>query len=73
MEETIIISLGGSLIVPEEIDVSFIKDFKELILSQVALGKKFIITIGGGKTCRKYQNSGKKFQMPQKTIKIGLV
>ena len=66
MEETIIISLGGSLIVPEEIDVSFIKDFKELILSQVALGKKFIITIGGGKTCRKYQNAGKEISNASK-------
>ncbi|MFA6273854.1 MAG: UMP kinase [Candidatus Paceibacterota bacterium] len=58
--ETIIISLGGSLIVPEEIDVGFLKDFKKLILAQVAQGKKFIIITGGGKTCRKYQNAAKE-------------
>jgi uridylate kinase len=60
MEETIIISLGGSLIVPDEIDVNFLKDFKSLILSQVAKGKKFVIITGGGKTCRKYQNAAKE-------------
>ncbi|MEK7564244.1 MAG: UMP kinase [Patescibacteria group bacterium] len=60
MEETIIISLGGSLIVPEDIDVSFLKDFKSLILEQVSKGKKFAIVTGGGRTCRKYQNAAKE-------------
>lgn len=55
MEETIIISLGGSLIVPDQIDTDFLKEFKTLILSHVNKGKKFVIITGGGKTCRKYQ------------------
>lgn len=54
-QEIIIISLGGSLIIPEEIDKEFLKDFKKIILSQVEKGKKFIIITGGGKICRKYQ------------------
>ena len=58
--ETIIISLGGSLIVPEEIDVEFLKSFKNLILDQVSHGKKFVIDTGGGRTCRKYQNAAKE-------------
>jgi len=62
MEETIIISLGGSLIIPEELDVKFIKSFKSLIVDQVALGKKFVIITGGGKTARKYQNAAKDIQ-----------
>lgn len=53
MEETIIISLGGSLIIPEELDVEFLKGFKELILSHVAQGKKFVMITGGGKYRRK--------------------
>ena len=57
MEEKIIISLGGSLIIPDNIDVDFLKDFKKLILSHVAQGKKFVIVTGGGKTCRKYQDA----------------
>src|SRR3989339_38356 len=60
MEETIIISLGGSLIVPEEIDAEFLKEFRNLILSYVAKGKRFVIDTGGGKTCRKYQSVAKE-------------
>ncbi|MDP2789011.1 MAG: UMP kinase [bacterium] len=60
MEETIIISLGGSLIIPESIDKDFLKDFKTLILSEVAKGKKFVITTGGGKICRRYQDVAKE-------------
>ena len=41
--ETIVISVGGSLIVPEEINVSFLKNLKKFITKEVALGKKFII------------------------------
>lgn len=64
MEETIIISLGGSLIIPEEIDVEFIKSFKALILSHVAMGKKFVIITGGGKICRKYQAVARELGTP---------
>src|SRR3990167_6102037 len=64
MEETTIISLGGSLIIPEEIDVDFLKDFKALILSKIEEGKKFVIITGGGKICRKYQNIAKELSKP---------
>src|ERR1035437_1034968 len=64
MEETIIISLGGSLIVPEEIDIDFLKSFKALILEHVAKGKKFVIITGGGKVNRKYNNAAKELTNP---------
>lgn len=60
MDETIIISLGGSLIIPEEVDIEFLKKFKELILLHVEQGKKFIIITGGGKIARKYQNAARE-------------
>ncbi|MFA6300829.1 MAG: UMP kinase [Candidatus Paceibacterota bacterium] len=62
--ETIIISLGGSLIVPEEIDIDFLKDFKKLILSETAKNKKFFIITGGGKICRKYQSAATELSNP---------
>lgn len=62
--ETIIISLGGSLIVPDKIDILFLKDFKELITTQIKLGKKFLIITGGGKTCRLYQNVAREMINP---------
>ena len=56
-EEIIVISLGGSLIIPDQIDVDFLKAFKTLILSHVAQGKKFVIITGGGKICRNYNSA----------------
>ena len=58
-KKTIIISLGGSLIVPEQIDINFLKKFKKVILSYI---KKynFVIFAGGGKIAREYQQAGKK-------------
>lgn len=49
---------------PEEIDVKFIQDFKNLIISQVEQGKKFVIDTGGGRTCRKYQQAAKDTAQP---------
>ena len=64
MQETIVISLGGSLIIPDQIDIEFLKSFKTLILSHVAKGKKFVIITGGGKVCRRYQEAAKGLANP---------
>lgn len=64
MQETIIISLGGSLIIPDQIDTDFLKDFKSIILSHVKQGKKFVIITGGGKICRRYQDAAKTLSSP---------
>lgn len=52
-----ILSLGGSLIFPDGIDVKFLKKFRSLILRQTQKGKHFIIITGGGKICRVYQDA----------------
>lgn len=57
MEELIVMSLGGSAVVPDHIDVEFLKNFKELVVSQIEKGKRFILIVGGGKTAREYQNA----------------
>lgn len=61
MKETTIISLGGSMIVPEEIDTEYLKKFKDMIINHIKMNEKstVIIVCGGGKTCRKYQNATK--------------
>lgn len=53
----IVISLGGSLIIPKEIDIKFLNEFRKLILKHIAFGKKFILVVGGGFTARKYITS----------------
>lgn len=60
-EETIIISLGGSLIVPKEgIDWKFLKKFRAVILDEIKAGKRFVIIAGGGSTARAYQQAADK-------------
>lgn len=57
-QETIVMSVGGSLIVPDSIDTLFLADFKNLIERQIATsGRRFIIIAGGGKTARRYQDA----------------
>jgi len=60
MEKTIVISLGGSIIVPDKINVEFLKGFKKLIIDFVERGNKAIIVCGGGRTARLYQNAASK-------------
>jgi uridylate kinase len=54
MKEPVIFSLGGSLIVPDQIDTDFLKQFKELIMSKINDYQQFVIVSGGGKTARRY-------------------
>lgn len=56
----IVISLGGSLIVPDDLDIVFLRKFRSLILSHVHKGQRFIIIVGGGKLARRYQAAAKK-------------
>ncbi len=61
MKKTFIISLGGSLIVPQEgINHKLLKGFKELILKQIKKGNRFFLISGGGVTCRKYIEAASK-------------
>jgi uridylate kinase len=66
-EEVFVISLGGSLICPESIDISFLKDFRNLILENIKKGRKFLIITGGGKIGRFYLNSIKEIVDPTNT------
>lgn len=53
-KQTYILSVGGSLICPDEVDVDFLKKFREVILKKVREGDKFYIICGGGKINSKY-------------------
>lgn len=58
--EIIVLSLGGSLVVPNGgIDADFLKKFNQFIRTEVKKGKRFCIVVGGGKTTRHYQNASK--------------
>lgn len=59
-KETIVIKLGGSLIVPNGgLDIPYIKKFYTFIRQQVAeKSRRFFILIGGGKLSRHYRDAG---------------
>ena len=60
MKKTVVISLGGSLIVPDSIDTAFLKNFKKTVLKFVKKGYRFVIICGGGSVARKYQDAVSK-------------
>ena len=55
-----IISLGGSLIVPEDVDTEYLKQFRDFILKQLDNGWRFFIVTGGGAQARKYIKSAQE-------------
>jgi len=59
-KETVVIKLGGSLIVPNGgLDISYIKKFYKFIRKQVAEKKRrLFILIGGGVLSRHYRDAG---------------
>ena len=59
-----VLSLGGSMMVPDKIDTGFLSEFKELVLNLVNQGEKFIIMVGGGQTCRTYRDSARELCQP---------
>lgn len=63
-QEHIIISLGGSLIVPNEIDIPFLKEFVGALTHYVEKGFRFIIITGGGRIARTYTLSAKEVTNP---------
>ena len=59
-EPPIVISVGGSLIVPNGgIDTDFIKKLNVFIREEVEKGKRFFLVAGGGKLSRTYSDAGK--------------
>ena len=58
--ETIVMSVGGSLIVPNEIDTTFLTHLKTMIKEETAThGRRFIIIAGGGRTARQYMDAAR--------------
>lgn len=55
--ETIVMSVGGSLIVPDQVDTAFLKKLKSFIETAIGNGRRFVIIAGGGKTARRYQEA----------------
>lgn len=60
--EYVVVSVGGSLLVPQGIDTAFIASFRELVLRKVGEGLNFYIVAGGGRLSRDYQDAAKRIR-----------
>ncbi len=60
MPKTIVLSLGGSIICPNDFDFVFLKKFRQLIETYIKRNYKFIIICGGGKLARNFQEIASK-------------
>jgi len=67
MSKIIVISLGGSIIVPDKIDTVFLRTFKDIILRFLEENKmkKIILVCGGGSPAREYQRAYKEITLKQ--------
>src|SRR3989344_3946539 len=52
-KQVIVLSLGGSLIIPDEVDIKFLQKFKKTIQKNTNR-YKFVVVCGGGSIARKY-------------------
>lgn len=58
--KTIVLSVGGSLIVPEEIDRVFLRKFRKVVLSLVSRKFRVAVITGGGMVARTYQRAARE-------------
>ncbi len=61
--KTVVIALGGSIMYPDAIDTSFLREFKRFILSFTPKGWRFVLVAGGGHAARVYQEAASKLTM----------
>lgn len=62
--KSIVISMGGSVILSEDADVSFFKNFANL-LKELSKEYKVYIVVGGGNTARTYIKLGRKLNFTE--------
>ncbi|MBU0758198.1 MAG: UMP kinase [Nanoarchaeota archaeon] len=64
--KSIILSLGGSIIAPNEVDYFFLKEFKNFILEYLKKDNRFVIFCGGGKTNSRYNTAAQRVSVISK-------
>lgn len=58
-KEVVVISLGGSQIIPDEVNHSYLKEFRNILLKH-STRYKFVVVCGGGSLARRYISAVKK-------------
>ncbi|MEA1911469.1 MAG: UMP kinase [Spirochaetota bacterium] len=59
MENIKVLSVGGSIVAPKEVDIDFIKNFRKAVLEYLNqdLNRKLVFVVGGGGPARSYQKA----------------
>lgn len=59
MENIKVLSVGGSIVAPKEVDIDFIKKFRKAVLEYLNqdLNRKLVFVVGGGGPARSYQKA----------------
>jgi len=71
-KRVIVLSLGGSMIIPKDINVKYLTQFRKL-LKQNTRKYKFVVVCGGGSTAREYISGLEKEHLGKKTFFQGLL
>lgn len=61
-----VISVGGSILFPDAVDVSFLRNFKRLLMG--FKDRKFVIVTGGGRIARLYIDALRKERLPKRLL-----
>jgi len=70
--ETMVISVGGSVLLSKDVDTSFFQDFKKL-MEKTSQQYKIYLIVGGGKTARTYIKLGKTLNFKEEKLdEIGI-
>ncbi|MFW5904023.1 MAG: UMP kinase [Candidatus Saliniplasma sp.] len=67
MREEIVISIGGSILLPDDDDVSYIQELAE-ILKSLKEEYKLYLVVGGGSTARRYIKWGRSLGADEATL-----
>jgi len=54
----VVVSLGGSIVNPGEIDVAFLKKFRRFVMDSP---HRFVVVVGGGRPARQYMSAARVF------------
>jgi len=71
-KRVIVLSLGGSQIIPKDINVKFLRKFKD-ILRRNSRRYKFVVVCGGGSTAREYIGGLENEYLTKKRFHQGLL
>ncbi len=72
MKKVIVLSLGGSLIIPDNINSNYLRKFRAVLLRNMK-NFKFVVVCGGGATARRYIDGLNKEELKEKNYLQGLL